>query len=103
MLHAVIKKVQRSVRESPQGPKAYCHRTPGHSIVAVAADGQVGVDALPAPTAGPLLTNQPCHLHALGEIPLGVDLGNVGRAVAEHHLRRLQAELFADLGGCGVT
>ena len=50
-----------------------------------------------------LLANQPGHLHALGEVPLGVDLRHAKLTVAEYHLRRLQAVVFADFGGCGVT
>ena len=85
------------------GTRAHCNRTLGHSIVVLVTDWQSDVDALPAPTAGPLLTNQPGHLHAFGNIPLGVDLRHAKLTVAEYHLRRLQAVAFADLGGRGVA
>jgi len=103
-LHTVAKKSSTLCPRVFAGTRAY--RTPGRLPVALAMDVGWG-ERRRRCTAGahrrPLLTNQPCHLHALGDVPLGVDLRHAKLTVAEDYLGRLQAVAFADLGGCGVT
>ena len=48
------------------------------------------------------LPNSLGYLDSLGDVPFSINLGDVGLSVAEDDLSCFQAELTADLGGCGV-
>jgi hypothetical protein len=59
-------------------------------------------DPPPTPGSGSLSPRLPdplSHLDSLGQIPLGVDLGDVGLGMAEDDLSCFQAKLAVYFGG----